>query len=54
MATIVATNTKAATGNAHRLEPVAAPVIKTHKQRLVARWFTDENSKLYCRWITED
>ncbi|MGK7876796.1 MAG: hypothetical protein AB4426_26965 [Xenococcaceae cyanobacterium] len=26
---------------------------KSQRSRLVARWFLDENSKLYCRWMSE-
>lgn len=38
-----------------------APVLDTrptsiteNRNRLVARWLIDENSKLYCQWVTED
>ncbi len=27
---------------------------KNRKQRLVARWQIDRNSKLYCQWVLED
>ena len=27
---------------------------KPNKKRLVAQWAVDANSKLYCRWTTQD
>ena len=45
--------TKIATGNALVLDTVPAPVGKSRKRRLVARWLIDENSKLYCKWDIE-
>lgn len=46
--------TKIVTGNAQALDTVPAPIAKSRKNRLVARWLTDENSKLYCQWVIED
>jgi hypothetical protein len=45
---------KIATGNAQVLDTVLAPITKSRRNRLVARWLTDENSKLYCQWGIED
>jgi len=42
------------TGNAQALDTVPDPIVKSRKSRLVARWLTDENSKLYCQWVIED
>jgi hypothetical protein len=47
-------NLKIVTGNARKLDTVATPTTKARKHRLVARWLTDENSKLYCQWVIED
>ncbi len=38
-----------ATSNAHVLDTVPAPIAKSRKSRLVARWFINENSKLCCQ-----
>lgn len=46
--------TRIATGNAQALNTVPAPITKSRKSRLVARWLTDENSKLYCQRLIED
>lgn len=43
-----------ATGNAHVLGTVPAPIVKPRKSRLVARWLVDENSKLCCQWVIEE
>lgn len=40
-------------GNDLVLNTVPAPVGKSRKSRLVARWLIDENSKLYCKWNIE-
>ena len=53
MATILSEK-KIATDNAQILDTVPAPIAKSRKGRLVARWLTDENSKLYCQWVIED
>ena len=45
---------KIATGNARVLDTTPALIVKSRKGRLVARWLTDENSKLYCQWVIED
>jgi hypothetical protein len=42
------------TSNNHELETVAEPIAKTRKNRFVARWLMDENSKFYCQWVIED
>jgi len=42
---------KIATGNAQVLDTVLAPITKSRRNRLVARWLTDENSKLYCSGV---
>jgi hypothetical protein len=42
---------KIATGNAQVLDTVPAPITKSRRNRLVARWLTDENSKLYCSGV---
>ena len=42
------------TGNTPELNTAIAPISQTRNNRLVARWLTDENSKLYCQWMIED
>lgn len=39
-----------AIANNNTLSVTAHPI----KKCLIARWIVDENSKLYCKWITED
>jgi hypothetical protein len=41
-------------GNAQVLDTVPAPITKSRRNRLVARWLTDENTKLYCQWFIKD
>lgn len=45
---------KIATDEAQVLDTVPAPITKFCRNRLVARWLTGENSKLYCQWVIED
>jgi hypothetical protein len=55
MATTILANSKIVTSDDRELDTVPAPVPKAPKKhRLVARWLTDENSKLYCQWVSED
>lgn len=55
MAITILTNSKIVTGDDRKLDTLPAPVSKEPKKhRLVARWFTDENAKLYSQWVIED
>jgi hypothetical protein len=47
-------NIEIANGNALTTTVVSPSIANPHKNRLVARWLVDENSKLYCEWIIED
>jgi hypothetical protein len=55
MAITILTNSKIVTGDDRKLDTLPAPVSKEPKKHcLVARWFTDENAKLYSQWVIED
>lgn len=36
------------------LNTLPVPTFKPCKQRLVAHWLVDKNSKRYCQWVIED
>ena len=43
-----------ANSNALAATVVSPSIVNPPKNRLIARWLVDENSKLYCQWIIED
>ncbi|NJK66817.1 MAG: hypothetical protein HC789_10030 [Microcoleus sp. CSU_2_2] len=55
MAITISGNSKIVTSDDRELDTVPSAVPKAPKKhRLVARWLTDENRKLYCQWMIED
>lgn len=35
-------------------DPLSALIAKSRRNRLIAHWLVNENSKLYCQWAIED
>jgi hypothetical protein len=54
MTNILLENSQTVTSDNCTLNTVAVPTPQPRRNRLVARWLTDENSKLYCQWVIED
>lgn len=40
--------------SAQAADTLSAPIAQPHKNRLVACWLMDEDSKLYWQWMIED
>ena len=46
--------TAIASSNSQELNTLPRLTTKYGKKQLVAQWLVDENSKLYCQWVTKD
>ena len=46
--------TAIASSNSQESNTLPTLTTKSDKKQLVARWLFDENSKLYCQWVTKD
>lgn len=54
MTTAKSKTTAIAISNSHQSNTIPAPTTKSDKKRLVAQWLVDDNSQLYCQWVTKD
>jgi hypothetical protein len=46
--------TSIANSNSQKSNTLPKLTTKPERKQLIARWLVDENSQLYCKWVTKD